>query len=88
MNAALESRIRAAGAEMAKPGRWRIALDQLDQITTQLVTTEETDTHDAQLALEQLQLLYQWASVMSSQDFHRLNRAVMQLSELISSAND
>ena len=88
MNAALESRIRAAGAEMAKPGRWRIALDQLDQITTQLVTAEETDTHDAQLALEQLQLLYQWASVMSSQDFHRLNRAVMQLSELISRAND
>ena len=83
MNAALEFRIRAAGAEMAKPGRWRIALDQLDQITTQLVTAAETDTHDAQLALEQLQLLYQWASVMSSQDFHRLNRDVMQLSELV-----
>ena len=79
----MESRIRAAGAEMAKPGRWRIALEQLDQITTQLVTAEETDTHDAQLALEQLQLLYQWAGVMSSQDFHRLNRAVMQLSELV-----
>jgi multidrug efflux pump subunit AcrA (membrane-fusion protein) len=87
MNAALETRIRAAGAEMSKPGRWRVALEQLDQATAQILASAEADVHAAQLALENLQLLYQWSSVMSSQEFHRLNHAVMQLTELIAQAS-
>jgi hypothetical protein len=86
MNAVLETRIRAAGAEMSKPGRWRVALEQLDQATTQILAAPETDRECAALALENLQLLYQWASVMSGQDFHRLNRAVMQLTDYLAQA--
>lgn len=86
MNAVLETRIRAAGAEMSKPGRWRIALEQLEQATTQIVAAPETDIECAGLALENLQMLYQWASVMSSQEYHRLNRAVMQLTEYLAQA--
>jgi hypothetical protein len=77
MNAALETRIRAAGAEMSKPGRWRVALEQLDQATAQILASADAD----------VQLLYQWSSVMSSQEFHRLNHAVMQLTELIAQAS-
>lgn len=83
MNTVLEMRIRAASAEMSKPGRWRVALEQLDQATTQIVAAPETDTECAALALESLQLLYQWASVMSGPEYHRLNRAVMQLTDYI-----
>ncbi len=86
MNAALEARIRAAGAEMAKPGRWRVALEQLTQVTAQILAAPETDAVCARLTLENLQLLYQWASVMSSAEYHRLNRAVMQLTEYLALA--
>ena len=87
MNAVLETRIRAAGAEMSKPGQWRIALSQLEQATAQILASAETDTQAAQLALEHLQLLYQWSAVMSGQEFHRLNHAVMQLTEYIAQAD-
>lgn len=87
MNAVLETRIRAAGAEMSKPGRWRVALEQLDQAAYQILAAPETDTECAALALENLQLLYQWSGVMSVQDFHRLNRAVMQLTEYLAQAS-
>lgn len=83
MNTALEMRIRAAGAEMSKPGRWRVALEQLDQATTQILASADLDVHAAQLALENLQLLYQWASVMQNHEYHRLNQAVMRLSDAV-----
>src|SRR5258707_11788440 len=59
MNVVLEARIRAAGAEMNKPGRWRVALEQLGQATTQVLTASELDKHAAALTLETLQALYQ-----------------------------
>lgn len=83
MNAALETRIRAAGAEMSKPGRWRVALDQLDQATSQILALPDLDVHAAELALEYLQQLYQWAGVMQNYEYHRLNQAVMRLTEAL-----
>ncbi|MBI4670985.1 MAG: hypothetical protein HY741_04880 [Chloroflexi bacterium] len=83
MNAVLEARIRAAGAEMSKPGRWRVALQQLDQATTQILATPELDVHAAELALENLQRLYPWASVMQGHEYHLLNQAVMRLTEAL-----
>jgi len=86
MNAVLETRIRAAGAEMQKPGRWRVALTQLDQLVAQIRAAPEIDSTSAASVLEHLQQLYQWASVMSSSEYHQLNRAVMQLTEYIAQA--
>lgn len=79
MDTALEARIRAAGAEMAKPGRWRLSLEQLDQLTTQIVTLPDVDRETAQLALDQLRLLYQWAGVMQAHELRTLNHAILQL---------
>jgi hypothetical protein len=86
MNTAVEARIRAAGAEMSKPGRWRIAMSQLEQAAEQILADPETDRHAAELALENLHALYPWAGVMSNQEFHRLNQAVMRLTEYLASA--
>lgn len=83
MNVVLEARIRAAGAEMHKPGRWRVALEQLGQATTQILTASELDKHAAALTLETLQQLYQWASVMSSQELRQLNNAILELSNAL-----
>ena len=83
MNTALETRIRAAGAEMSKPGRWRIAFSQLEQATQQIFGEPDPDLHAAELALEQLQQLYQWAPVMQNHEYHHLNQLVMQLIEYI-----
>lgn len=83
MNAVLEARIRAAGAEMNKPGRWRVALEQLGQATTQILTASELDRHAAELTLEYLHALYGWASVMSSQELHRLNNAILELTNAL-----
>ena len=80
MNTVLEARVRAAGAEMTKPGRWRVALEQLDQATSQLVAAPELDRQVAQLTLENLQGLYQWASVMQNHELRQLNMAILQLS--------
>lgn len=79
MNTVLETRIRAAGAEMNKPGRWRIALEQLDQATQQILASPEFDEHAAQLTLDNLHALYQWASVMQNHELRRLNNALLQL---------
>lgn len=79
MDTALEARIRAAGAEMTKPGRWRLSLEQLDQLTTQIVTLPDVDRETAQLALDQLRLLYQWAGVMQAHELRTLNHAILQL---------
>lgn len=79
MNTVLFTRVRAAGAEMNKPGRWRVALDQLDQAVTQLLATAEIDATTAQLMLDNLYALYQWAGVMQSHELHKLNDAVMRL---------
>jgi hypothetical protein len=83
MNTVLEARVRAAGAEMTKPGRWRVALEQLDQAAGQILAAPEVDKPVAQLTLENLQGLYQWASVMSSQELRQLNTAIIQLSTAI-----
>ncbi len=83
MDTALETRIRAAGAEMSKPGRWRLSLEQLDQATTQIVTTSDTDDEAAQLALDNLYALYQWSSVMTSHELHTLNNAILRLSTVL-----
>ncbi len=85
MNTVLETRIRAAGAEMLKPGRWRIALEQLDQITTQLVATPDMDKHAAQLTLDTLHALYSYASVMQNHELHRLNHNILQLTTALES---
>ena len=79
MNTALEARIRAAGAEMSKPGRWRIALEQMDQATQQILASPEFDEHAAQLALDNVHALYQWASVMQSHELRCLNNALLEL---------
>lgn len=83
MNTALETRIRAAGAEMSKPGRWRIAFTQLDQATNQILAAPDPDIHAAQTVLENLQMLYQWAPVMQNHEYHRLNQLVMQLTDVL-----
>lgn len=79
MNTVLEARIRAAGAEMSKPGRWRVALEQLDQATQQILASPDFDEHAAQLTLENLRTLYQWASVMQNHELRRLNSALLDL---------
>lgn len=83
MNTALEARIRAAGAEMTKPGRWRLALEQLDQASVQILASPDLDRQAAQLTLENLQALYQWASVMQNHELHRLNSAILQLTNAL-----
>lgn len=83
MNTALEARIRAAGAEMTKPGRWRIALEQLDQAAVQILATPDLDRQAAQLTLDNLQALYQWASVMQNHELHRLNGAIIALTNAL-----
>lgn len=85
MNTVLEARIRAAGAEMNKPGRWRIALEQLDQATRQILASPEFDEHAAQLTLDNLHALYQWASVMQNHELRQLNHALLELSTAFSS---
>ncbi len=80
MNTVLETRIRAAGAEMTKPGRWRVALEQLDQATAQILASPDFDKHAAQLTLDNLHALYQWASVMQNHELRQLNTAILQLS--------
>jgi hypothetical protein len=83
VNTVLEARIRAASAEMTKPGRWRIALEQLDQAATQLLGAEDLDREAAQLTLENLQALYQWASVMQNHELHRLTHAILELTNAL-----
>lgn len=79
MNTVLEARIRAAGAEMNKPGRWRVALQQLTQATEQILSASDLDKHAARLAVDNLQTLYQWASVMQSHELHQLNHSLFEL---------
>ncbi len=68
---------------MSKPGRWRLSLEQLDQATTQIVASPDTDAEAAELALDNLYALYQWASVMSSHELHTLNGAILRLSTVL-----
>jgi hypothetical protein len=82
MNAPLEARIRAASAELAKPGGWHLAIDQLDQIVMQLVGASDPDATTVHLALDQLQILSQWAGVMSPQELRRVNNAILRLNAL------
>ena len=83
MNTVLEARVRAAGAEMTKPGRWRVALEQLDQAASQLLAAPELDEPLARLTLDNLHALYQWASVMQSHELRQLNNAILQLSNAL-----
>ncbi len=83
MDTALEARIRAAGAEMSKPGRWRVALEQLDQITNQILALPDVDKETAQLALDQLHALFQWAPVMQSHELRTLNNAILRLNSFL-----
>lgn len=79
MNTVLETRIRAAGAEMLKPGRWRVALEQLDQATTQILAAPDLDKHAAQLTLDTLHALYAHAGVMQNHELRLLNHLIFQL---------
>lgn len=83
MDTVLEARIRAASAEMNKPGHWRIALDQLAQITNQILTATDFDQKAAQLGLDNLQSLYQWASVMQQHELKQLNAAILKLTNAL-----
>ncbi len=83
INTAIEARVKAAGAEMKKPGCWRIAYQQLLQATDQLLADPESDRETARLALDNLQALYAWASVMRPDEFQRLNAAVFALQSSI-----
>lgn len=85
MNTALETRIRAAGAEMQKPGRWRIAFEQLDQIAAQLLAAPDLDKHAAQLTLENLHTLYAHAGVMQNHELRHLNLVILQLTTALES---
>lgn len=85
MNTVLETRIRAAGAEMHKPGRWRVALEQLDQLTAQILASPDLDKHAAQLTLDNLHALYAHASVMQNHELRRLNHLIFQLTNALSS---
>jgi hypothetical protein len=79
MNTVLETRIRAASAEMSKPGRWRVAMEQLEQATSQILASPDIDKSAAQLTLDNMQELYQWTSVMQANELRRLNSAILQL---------
>lgn len=83
MNTALQARVRAAGAEMSKPGRWRLALEQLTQATDQILANPDLDRHTAELTLEYLRALYQWAAVMQSHELRQLNNAMLQLTSAL-----
>jgi hypothetical protein len=83
MDTALETRIRAAGAEMTKPGRWRIALEQLAQAAGQILAAPEFDKDAAQLALDNLHALYQWAGVMQRHELKQLNTAILDLTNAL-----
>lgn len=83
MNTVLEARIRAAGAEMTKPGRWRIALEQLDQATSQIIAAPDLDKHTALLALDNLHALYQWAGVMQNHELRQLNNDILLLTNAL-----
>ncbi len=85
MNTVLETRIRAAGAEMLKPGRWRVALEQLDQASTQILAAPDLDKHAAQLTLDTLHGLYAHASVMQNHELRRLNHIIFQLNSALES---
>lgn len=85
MNTVLETRIRAAGVEMTKPGRWRIALEQLDQATTQILASPDLDKHAARLTLDQLHTLNQWASVMQNHELRKVTSAILQLTTALQS---
>ncbi|HZQ06874.1 MAG TPA: hypothetical protein VFD70_09875 [Anaerolineae bacterium] len=84
MDTALEIRIRAAGAEMMKPGRWRLAMEQLRQATEQILASPDVDSDTARLALEQWRLLSQWASVMQPHELRQVNHAILELDKLLS----
>jgi hypothetical protein len=84
MDTVLETRIRAAGAEMTKPGRWRVALEELEQAATQLLASTD-DPADLQMLLHQLMGLYQFASVMQNHELRRLNQVTLQVSNAIES---
>ena len=86
MDTVLSARVRAAGQELAKPGRWRVALDQLDQAVTQLLATPEFDVELGQTALETLYALYGWVDVMQAHERKQLNRAVLELSTRLMAA--
>lgn len=79
MDTVLLTRVRAAGAEMNKPGHWRVALNQLDQAVSQLLAAPSLDQATAQVTLENLYALYQWSAVMQGHELTRLNTAVMRL---------
>jgi len=83
MNTVLEARVRAASAEMTKPGRWRVALEQLDQAASQILAAPELDEPLARLTLDNLHALYQWASVMQNHELRQLNNAILQLSNAL-----
>jgi hypothetical protein len=81
MNTVLTMRVRAAGAEMSKPGRWRVALEQLEQAVDQLLGSSEFDAETARLALDALYGIYQWTPVMQEHERRRLNATVFALSD-------
>jgi hypothetical protein len=83
MNTVLEMRVRAAGAEMSKPGRWRVARQQLLQATEQILADPDPDRSTVRLTLDNLQSLYAWADVMLRDELTQLNAAVMRLHALL-----
>jgi hypothetical protein len=64
---------------MSKPGRWRVAMEQLQQAATQILAMPDLDRSAAELTLENLQALYQWSSVMQSGELRQLNSTILQL---------
>lgn len=83
MDTVLEARLRAASAEMTKPGRWRVALQELEQAATQLLASPDAETPSLQLTLDTLIGLYQWASVMQSHELRILNQTRLKLASAL-----
>lgn len=84
MDTVLEARLRAASAEMTKPGRWRVALRELEQAASQLLASPEADVQGLQLTLDTLMGLYQWANVMQSHELRTLNQTRLKLANALS----
>ena len=72
-------RIRAAVRKCPNPGAGALRWNKSTKPRQQILASPEFDQHAAQLALDNVHGLYQWASVMQSHELRCLNNALLEL---------
>lgn len=85
MNTVLELRLRAASAEMSKPGpgHWRLAHTQFLQAVDQLFADFPPDRQLVQLAFDTATQLYNFAPAMRPAELSALNTAAARLQHVL-----